>query len=170
MNDPSIRVPIAFVAAVAGVTPTWIRELAARGFGPRPERGKVPLDAAIKGYVASLKSDARDAGASAATGRAQDARAQLLALRLAEEQRRVIDIEEHESVLDEVLGIVIVAMSGVGAKVTRDIPLRDKIDDAIRAGLNEAADRCAARCGELRAGGEGAAPAKAAPKKKVRSR
>jgi len=128
-------------AALLEVSSQWVRELGRKGFIEGITRGKVPLVAAVQGYIRWLKDEERRTSKTASQSAVAEARAREISLRTAREEGRLVDIEDAEAVFAEVLGTFRADLAGVAAASTRDLELRAAIDGK----LNDAIARCRAR-------------------------
>lgn len=103
------------------------------------QHGRYQLETSVRGYVHFLRGARKSAPKAAAAVRLQEARADEVALRVAERQRELIPIEDAEAALDHLLATVRSELGGLSARVTRDIPTRRLIE----RGLNDALERMA---------------------------
>jgi hypothetical protein len=87
----------------------------------------------------------------------RDARASEIELRVAERERRVIDIDEAISAMQTVVGIVRTIMGGIAARVTRDLQLRRTIEKAINEGFELVVSKLREEVAALRGGGRSTA-------------
>lgn len=143
-------------AALIGTSAEWVRRLIAEGAVKKSPNGGVFRDDLVRGYLAWIKDEQRRATKSAGESRVKDARAREIELRIAQREGDLIDLADHDAVVDEMAGIFVAALSGLPARVTRDIPLRRKIEaecDEIRRSIAKVA---AKRGEELQAAGTAA--------------
>jgi hypothetical protein len=147
-------ITVSQAAKLLMITEVWVRELAKKGYFTIPERGKVSLVAVVQGYVRSLKDEERRSSKSASASRVQIARAREIELRTAERERFVMRTDEALAVLDEIIGGLASEASGIPARITSDIELRDKIETALHDLFTRASDRLDERASALRAGSE----------------
>lgn len=131
-----------------------VRQLVKSGHIEKRGKDQVLLASAVRGYIRFLKDDARRSSKSASASRVQDARAEEIALKVAERKGRLIDIVEHRDAFAEVIGTLKSRLDGVPAQVTNDGALRGKIESAIDDALRRAADRFEQATLELGPGGE----------------
>lgn len=134
----------------------WLRQLVKKGFIPQPEGGLVQLGAVVRGYIRFLKDEERLATKAAARSRIDAARAEDIELRVALRRRELIGVSEALAVIDDLIGTFRATISGIPARVTRDMPLRGAIEDEINKALNQAADRFEQKAAELQAGQDAA--------------
>lgn len=121
------------------IGPERIRQLSKAGYIVIPKRGFTTIVSAVQGYIRFLKDDARKDTKTAAASRASDARAAEIELRMAERRRELIPQEDAVMAMDLLVGEVNRQLSGLPARVTRDVPLRRKIE----AEVNETKGRIA---------------------------
>lgn len=119
-----------------GKSAQWIRRLIAEGFIPKQTDGTVLERDVYLGYIRWLTDEQRRATKVAAESRVRDARAREIELRIAEREGRLIEIVDMEEVLDEYGGMLRAELSGLPARVTRDLVLRRTIEQAIEDILN----------------------------------
>lgn len=86
-------------ATLIGVSYEMIRRLVKAGNIPSHRRGFTTVEAAVQGYAAFLREDARRAEANASAVRAHNAKAATVAAANARRRAGVVDIEEVEFVL-----------------------------------------------------------------------
>lgn len=122
------------------MTPDRVRQLAKEGWIDKPARGAYLLVSVVQGYIRFLREDARRSSKSAADSRLKDAKLEEIALRVAEKKRELVPIEDALAVVDFVVGKVRSEFSGLPASVTRDLDLRDKIDERLNEVLTRLAD------------------------------
>jgi phage terminase Nu1 subunit (DNA packaging protein) len=140
--------------ALIGKSDEWVRRLIAEGVVKRSPNGGVFRDEVVRAYIAWIQDEQRRATKSASESRVKDARAREIELRIALREGELIDLADHDAIVDEMAGIFIAALSSLPARVTRDTPLRRKIEqecDAIRGTIAETARK---RASELRAVGD----------------
>lgn len=138
-------------AALLMVSDHWIRDLSKKGYIPKPERGMVPLVAAVQGYIRWLKDEDRRASKTAAASAVQQARAKEIEMRIAREAGELIEMPSIEAVFADVIGSFRARLAGVAAASTRDLALRAVIDGNIESALAEAREDFDKRAAELRA-------------------
>jgi hypothetical protein len=132
-------------AVLTDLSQARISQLKREGYFPKA----LTVGSLISGLQRYWADEARRSSKSAASSRKDDARARLLELKIAEQEHRLIDIEESEEVLDELIGMFKWSLLGLGKQVTRDVVLIDKIEQEANAILQRCSDLCAARSREL---------------------
>ncbi len=140
-NPTAGMITTAQAATLLMVSDQWIRDLSKKGYIPKPENGVVPLVATVQGYIRWLKDEERRTSKTAAASRVQDARAQEIELRLAREKKDLIHFDDSFAAIDLVFGLLRPELSGVPARVTRDLQLRRDIESEIDGALERACDR-----------------------------
>jgi phage terminase Nu1 subunit (DNA packaging protein) len=146
------------LARLLMVTPHWVRRLTNEGWIPRPARNRYRIAEGVQGYIRFLRDEQRRASKSASASRVQDARACEIELRTAREENRLIETEEAIAVCDEIVGAWRSALSGLPARITRNLELRRRIETEVDDICRSVADRLAERARALRACGEALAP------------
>ena len=136
------------------ITRQRIEALAKDGHIPRAAKGKYPLVGVVQGYVNFLKDEARRTSKSAAASRVTDARAQEIELRIRKQMHELIDINEHDAIVDEAFGALKARLIGIPVRVTRDMTLRRRIEDEINGALASTASDLLEKAASLRSSGE----------------
>lgn len=119
-------------ADLLGVTVERVGQLVRSGHIERIGRGKTTARSAVQGYAAFLKESSDRATRTSAQERVAVARAAEIEQRTAVRNRDLIPIEEADEAMQILVGIVVSEAESVPGRVTRDLPLRRKIEDAIR--------------------------------------
>lgn len=127
-------ITIEVAARLLMLTPQRVNQLIAAGYIAKPKRGFTTIVSAVQGYIRFLKEDAKKTSRSEASSRAVDARAQEIELRIRERTRELIPQEDAIMAMDLLAGEVNRQLSGLPARITRDVPLRRQIE----AKVNEA--------------------------------
>lgn len=121
------------------IGPERIRQLIKAGYIVRTKPGYTTVVSAVQGYIRFLKDDARQNTKSAAASRAVDARAQEIELRIKERTRELIPQEDAIMAMDLLVGEVNRQLSGLPARITRDVPLRRQIEAKVNEAKGEIA-------------------------------
>jgi hypothetical protein len=98
---------------------------------PPDDQGRIDLIATLPAFFAELRDQMRAGTATAASERARLARAASQELRLAEARRELIPTEDCEAAVDHLCGAILTTNSGLPARITRDVPLRRRIEAAL---------------------------------------
>lgn len=114
-----------------GISAERVRQLIKDGLVQKRGRNSVPLRSAVQGYIRFLKDDGKKTTKSAAASRLQDARAHQVEVRTAKEVRELVPAEEADAVLQTIIGMLMAALNGLPAQLTRDLDERVKIEAAI---------------------------------------
>lgn len=141
-------------AALLDLSGERIRQLAAQGYIETRGKGRYPLIAVVQGYARFLRDEDRKSTKVASLSRVQDARARELEIKIAERERRLVNIDEATGALDEIVGAVRGNLSAVAARCTRDLQLRKTIETEIDTALNGATKLLRAQAHALRTGGD----------------
>lgn len=131
-----------------------VRQLSKSGYIDRPKPGRTTVVSAVQGYIRFLKDEERKNTKSDASNRVADARAAEIELRTAERRRDLISQEEAIAAMDLVVGKVTETLSGLPARITRDLVLRRKIEAAVHTGRKEIASTLAELHGFIATGGD----------------
>ena len=99
--------------------------------GPPDDQGRVNLIEVLPLFFAELRNELRAGTATAASERARLARAASAELRLAEARRDLVPTEDAAAAVDHLCGTIATTLSGLPARVTRDIPTRRKVEQAL---------------------------------------
>jgi len=144
--------------------PERVRQLAKAGWiaqeGTRSDRRYRLLDV-VQGYIRFRDDEDRRTSKMAAHSRIQDARSREVELKNAQREGRLIDFEEVLAVLEELMGMLRSQLSGLPARVTRDLQFRRTIETALNDILDAIADVATERAkalGARRAAGSSFAP------------
>ena len=140
------------------VSPVRVRQLVSGGYIPKASRNSYPLVGVVQGYVRFLKDEERRTSKSATANRVGEARAAEIELRTAERANRVIDTEEAIAAVDEMIGAIKWGMTGLPARVTRDVALRRKLKMEIDGVFQRASERFEQSASSLRTSGGASTP------------
>lgn len=151
-----VTIDLQTAARLAKCTPRRLQQLVKEGFIPKPSRGRYSLIGVVHGRIDALQEASRSGTALAAENRIRDARAKEIEIRTAKLANKLCDTEEALASMSAIVGMVRTEMSGVPARVTRDLNVRRQIEDAIRSGLNRVADRLRREASALRETGRAA--------------
>jgi phage terminase Nu1 subunit (DNA packaging protein) len=152
------------LAQIWGVTKQFIGQLVDQGwFKPlEGHRGVFNTADAHNGFIRYLRDEGRRTTKSAAESRVRDARAQEIEMRVALRSGDLMKRAEHEETLDEVLGFFRSELSGLPARLTRDLRERGRIEQAVNDILESIAALAAKSAGNLAAARSGRADTVAA--------
>ena len=134
---PPILVTQTELAARLELTTRWVYDLTADGiFQKVGETRKYDLDASHKAYAAYKLGKETEKRAPSATDSLTQRKEDMLKQRLAREARGLITMEEAMEAFDLVTGAFIEVLSGLPARITRNIGERKRIE-AIIDGIRE---------------------------------
>jgi hypothetical protein len=148
------EVTIKDAAGLIGTSDEWVRRLISEGAIQRNERDNVTREQVVGGYIAWLKDEKRRSSQTATLTALQAARQREVELRTAIIDRRVVDLDEAKEALDQIVGTYRAELSGLASRVTKDIPLRRKIEAELDATLHRIAVLLDKTAGALEAGGQ----------------
>ena len=136
------------------VGPERVRQLIKAGFVAKTRNGYTTIPSVVQGYIKFLKESARDGTQTASAGRAQEARAKEIELRISREERRLIPTEDAVLCMSLLCGKVSEEFGGLAARVTRDLPLRRKIESELHGAQARIAKALAGLSQFAKAGGD----------------
>ena len=162
--DP-LKVSTPVLAALCGVTPRRIQQLADGGVLRSEARGSWDALVCVPAYLAHRIAQAEAAAAKArgsAADRHVNAKARAVEMRTAREEGVLMETAEALALLEEVIGTAKAEFDGLPARATRDLTMRGKIENETAAIWDRLGAKFRHRAAELRHGSE-AAPADASP-------
>lgn len=118
-------------AALLGKSRAWFFERVKEGHIAKEGRGRYSLIGIIRGVVAYYDDILTKQTKTQAASRATDARADEIRQRIAIRDRELIPIDEALQAQDIIVGAVNAELTGLPARVTRDMGLRRKIEDEV---------------------------------------
>ncbi|XIA64773.1 hypothetical protein ACFIOY_39365 [Bradyrhizobium sp. TZ2] len=136
------------------VSPERVRQLSKEGWIEKQGRDQFYLVDVVQGYIRYRNDSERRATKSAAANRVSDARAREVELRIAERERRLVELSEMIALADKLVGMFRAEMSGLPARVTRDLQIRRTIETAINDILDRIADAATASAGMVAEGSD----------------
>lgn len=141
-------------ADLLGVSSRRVQQLAGDGYIHKAERGTYVLKSVVQGYVRFLKEEREGDQQNAAKNRITDAKTKAIEIRNAREDHTLIELSEAEAVIDEIASMLKLGVEGVPATVTRDLPMRRKIESALNDVFAKVSARIAETFAALAASGE----------------
>lgn len=120
-----------------------VEQLTADGVLRKSENGKYAIKENVVAFLRWQRDESRRANKSAADSRVRDARAREIELKIAREQRELVPTDAAMALLTVAMGAIVARLDGLPAAVTRDLPLRRKIEAAIDTIKTAAADELA---------------------------
>ena len=125
-----------------------VRQLQKAGYIPRATRGKVSLVGAVQGYLRFRNDEERRTSRTAADTRVKALRAEQIALEIAREEGSLIDLLEHQAILEEVTAAFREGVAALPARISRD-PKKREIEADIEAVFNVISDKLAQAAEQL---------------------
>lgn len=147
------RISVGQAAELVMVTPRRIQQLVREGYIPAPISSKYDRTGVVQGYIRSLQDEKKSQAKNVHENKVRDARARKLEIEIAEAEGRLIELEEHDAVIDELVGMVREGFGALPARVSRDPELRSKLEGVVNDILGELSTRAAKRSAELRSTG-----------------
>jgi phage terminase Nu1 subunit (DNA packaging protein) len=135
------------VARHLDVSPQRVGNMVNDGILKRASSGRFDLDACRIAYIRWLRAAPKRNSQSANSSRALELKIQALEMKLAREEGQLIALSEVEETVEDILGVYRSEMTGVPSSCTRDIQLRQMIEEK----MNDAFDRCRKRFEQARA-------------------
>ena len=122
---------------------TYIGKLEAEGVLHRALDGNgFDVDASRVAYLRFLRREHRRSPRTQADADHVKAKTEMLQLRLLEKQRKLVRREDANELLDEICGVVLTHLSGMGARCSRDMVVRRNIDAVVLQVRTELAQAC----------------------------
>lgn len=131
-----------------------IQQLAEQGYINRAQRGRYYTVSVVQGYIRFLKEVQKNAATNTSENRARDARARHYEIQNAKAEHQLIELTEAEAVIDEIAGLLKREIDGLASAITRDLPLRKKIQHHVDSVFERATARIAETLAALGASGE----------------
>lgn len=124
-------------------------------------RDLYPIVHNVQAYIRFLRDENRHNSRSAAQQRVQEARAKEIEQRVLRDAHELVAISEHDAIFDEAFAIVRAGLTGLPARLTRDIEFRAKIEAECDDILRRCADKFRETTATIRQTGEAPVPAEA---------
>ena len=102
----------------------------------------------VQGYIRFLRDHSR-VNRSASDNRLREARAIEVEVRTAERLGKFVAVEEFDAMIDLIVGVFRTELSGLPARITRDLALRRSIEREIHGLLERVADTAEANAARL---------------------
>lgn len=129
-----------------------LRQLARMGYIPKATKAGYPLVPTVQGYIRFLKDEERRTSKVQAESGLKAARQREVELRIAEREGRVVDMEDVEAFFAFNTSTFRAELEGVPAAVTRDLKMREAIEQAIDGAISRFERRYREAGEALRAG------------------
>jgi len=136
-----------------GISEAMVRKLIGDGFIPRAPGGGVPHFDGLAGYIKfQLASRRRSSEAVAEVG-LRAARQREIEVRIAEREHRLIETDEAMAIIEEIVDTYRAEFVELPTRVTRDIPLRQKVEAEVDASLTRVSKLFRRREAQVRTAG-----------------
>lgn len=136
------------------LTQPRLSQLETAGWIARVGPGRWRLLDLVQGYIKSLKDDTKRSSQTATLSRVQEAPAKEIEQRTAREAGQTVDMSDALAFVDDIVGPLMADMDGFSARVTRDMPMRRKIEGELNDLRTRHADRLDKAADILQTGGE----------------
>ncbi len=136
------------------LTQPRLSQLETAGWIARVGPGRWRLLDLVQGYIASLKDETKRNSQTVSLSRVQIARAVAIEQKTAREAGQTVDISDALAFVDDIVGPLMADMDGFPARVTRDMPMRRKIEVELNDLRTRHADRLDKAADVLQTGGE----------------
>lgn len=151
MNDDfkalaATTLPASEMAATIGLKPRRLQQLAEAGLIPPSNGGQYDFVGTVQGYLSYLQDDERRSTNVVSANRLSDVRAQEIEERVQrrKEVMKADALKACMALVDEAAGGLKADLLSIPARVTKDLPLRRRIEDEITAALNAGSKRASA--------------------------
>lgn len=141
-------------AAMLKVSVVWLRKLVKDGYIHKLDRDQYRAMDVIHGYVDWVRDDNRRSSKSASASRMQDVKTERLEFDLKVAKRDYLPKEDLIAAVDIMSAAIRDEFTGVGARVTRDPAMRNRIDDETNASFSRVTDTLRGARDVALAGGE----------------
>ena len=130
------------LASHLGMTRQAVQWLTSEAIIERRSDGNYNQSASRLKYIKHLRSSTRTAR-SLADSQHTAAKAQMLQIKIMQQQRKLVLREDCNALIDEICGIVLTHLSGMAARCSRDVVIRRTIDAVVHQVRTEMAQACA---------------------------
>ena len=131
--QPPVALGVTEIEAMSGRTVRWVQNLAKDQGIEKDGRGKYRLGSLIRGLIAHYEEIIERGSKSAASSRVTDARTREIELRIAQQERSLIPVEDAIAAIDLTCGIVNEQLGSLPARFTRDLKLRRQVEAEVVA-------------------------------------
>jgi len=129
------------LAALLDVDQRTVRNYAAAGVITKTSPNTYALAESVRGIIALAKKSSKNSALEKEQAALMAGKRKMIELRLAEEERRLIEMSEAEAVLDEIVGTFRAGLDSLAPRISRDPEMRRKIKVETDAILQAAADK-----------------------------
>lgn len=144
-----IEVKSEVAGKIADISAERIRQLAKDGWIKKIARDRYRLVDIIRGVAAFRADEQRRSAISSERARLVAARAEAIELRTLREAKVLCETQEALGVLDEAIGGMKADLLSLPARITRDLAVRNRLENEITQLLQRAADRAFVCGGKL---------------------
>lgn len=139
-------------ARLLGISGERVRQMVRAGQLDKAQRGRVRLSDAVRGYIRTLKEEARRASQNASSQRLHNVKADRIELDTRVRRAELIEMDMGEFVFADVFQTLRDEIDGVPAASTRDLKTRAAMQGRLDDAFGRARKRFQARRAELQAG------------------
>jgi hypothetical protein len=140
------------IANLCDRTDRWVRGMAKDGYFEKEGRGRYSLKSVMRGMLRHMDDQLAKGSQSASASRATDARTREIEQRIAIRERELISIEDATMALDKVVGVVSGELSGLPARISRDLTIRKKAETEVHVARRKISEALAEMSGAARTG------------------
>lgn len=148
-KSPASTLPDAFVtasalAALTGRSRAWVFAMLKDQEVSKDGRGRYRIADVIPALIRHYEALMQKTSKSAASSRVTDARTREIELRIAQQERSLIPIDDAEMAMSQLAGVVNAELSGLPARLGRDMAVRRKAEAEVhgtRQRISAALDR-----------------------------
>jgi hypothetical protein len=144
-----------------GLARPYLAQLVADSIIEKLPDGGFDLDKTRLAYIRHLRRARRTSPETMARAEYDAAKARDLQIKAAIREGLLMETEEGIAIVDELMGLMLAALSGLSARITRDMGMRRAIDAEVHNLRQELADKCAKRAAALEAAANKESKAKA---------
>ena len=131
----SQSISVKSVATNLGISEKWVNDLSNRGYFEKTSRGKLDLWSVVNGWARYREELKNSELASRISGSADEEvkieRARKLKLENDEREAKLIDTDLGIAAVDLIVGMLRTDLAGVPARITEDVGLRRRAEEAI---------------------------------------
>jgi hypothetical protein len=137
------------LAAHLGMSRQGVDALASQGVLTRRSDGLFDQTANRLAYLKHLKTERRGSTNTAAQAEYAKQKSRLLELRIAQQEGQLMLVSEHDTFVEELIGLVLTALGGWPARIGgKDLTVRRKAEAVLHELRVEIADACKQRANE----------------------
>lgn len=141
MSETGPTITVESAAKLLLKTPRHVQRLTKEGWIKKADDGRYTVISVVQGYIKWRDDAERRRTQSASRAAVDDVKTKLLQLRLDSESKKLIPMEEAFAALDFIAGTLKSEFLGFPAAITRDLALRNKLEEGINAIFARAVER-----------------------------